>query len=132
MFPPAGHFKQERISYKITLERQLGTLLQVVCEVDPKPFDEELQKLKQQLSARDWLGGQSLGVFYSSERYCWISMDVWMCTSLSKSQCFLGDLHKFIKTDQIIMFLEQGVARYTSRTVLQKSVTQVSKIGNRL
>lgn len=38
--------------------RLLASYAQVVCEVDPKPFDEELQKLKQQLSARDWLGGQ--------------------------------------------------------------------------
>ena len=70
MSRPALHVKQETVSYKINVERQPGTLQQVVCDVDPKPFDEELQKLKQQLSARDWLGGQSLGISYDSERCC--------------------------------------------------------------
>jgi len=57
--------------------------------VDPKPFDEELQKLKQQLSARDGLGGQSLGISYYSERCCWISMDFWIYTVLLNSKCSL-------------------------------------------
>lgn len=41
---------------------------QIVCEVDPTPFDEELKKVKESLSARDWLGGKILGVFNETEK----------------------------------------------------------------
>ena len=38
--------------------RLLQSYAQIVCEVDPTPFDEELKKVKESLSARDWLGGK--------------------------------------------------------------------------